>query len=190
MNRYLSLIIQKANWKKAVIFTLLFVVFYILINFSDIGVAGLLKITHGANILDLERFGYSHEKAFQILTALGAEGRAFYLTKILPLDFPLPFVYMLCFAGWMAFLLKRVAVKEWFKYLLFIPFLSGLFDWLENICIIIMLKQYPMVSAVLYSAASFMTVSKSIFTITSVMIILILLVIDLRTRNKKSITER
>ena len=106
MSNLLNTVIQKASWKKAVSFTALFAAFYVLINFSQIGVAGLLKITGGASILDFE-FGYSSEKAYGILTALGVEGRTFYLMRILPMDFPLPLTYMLFFTGVIALLCKH-----------------------------------------------------------------------------------
>jgi Na+/glutamate symporter len=142
MRKSLDLIIQKATWKKAVIFSLIFVFFYILINPSGIGVAGLLKITGGANILDFE-FGYTHEGAYKILTELGEKGREFYLTRIVPLDFPFPLSYMLFYAVWTALLLKHTALKKWCKYTILFSFFAMLFDWIENIGIIIMLTHYP-----------------------------------------------
>jgi hypothetical protein len=87
-------LILKASLKKAIIFSAIFAIMFALINKSGIGVAGLLKITGGASILDLE-IGYTYEQAKDILTALGEEGRAFYLTRIMPLDFPFPVAYML-----------------------------------------------------------------------------------------------
>ena len=135
----ITAIIQKSSWKKAVLFTVLFTTFYILINYSSIGVAGLLKITDGANVLDLE-FGYTYERAYDMLTALGPEGRAFYL-KMIPLDFPVPFTYMLFFAGFIALFSKPL--KRSLQHLISIPVLAMLFDWTENIGIIAMLNSYP-----------------------------------------------
>jgi len=142
LKKCLNLIIQKATWKKAVIFTALFAALFALINYSSVGVAGLLRITGGANILDFE-FGFTQEKAYQMLTALGEEGRAFYFSKILPLDFPFPMTYAFFFAGWMALLIKHTSFKRTPTYLLLIPACAMLSDWTENMGLIAMLNNYP-----------------------------------------------
>ena len=176
MSEFLYKIIQKVSWKKLIILTLLFAVFYILINFSAIGVAELLRITDGANILDFE-FGYTYEEAHNMLTALGTEGREFYLTRIMPLDYPFPFTYMLFYAGFIAFLLKHITSQKRYGYLLFIPLLAMLCDWIENIGIITMLNTYPNLPEWSVLLASIMGMLKTVFTIGSIIIILGLLII-------------
>ena len=151
--------IQKTTWKTATVCTVLFVVLFALINYSSIGVAGLLNITGGANILDFE-LGYTHEKAYQMLTALGNEGRAFYQTKILPLDFPFPLAYMLCFASWIAFLLKRIPQNKRYTPLLLIPVIAAASDWIENIGILSMLRSYPTLPPWAVTTASYVGILK------------------------------
>lgn len=175
---------QQATWKKAALFTALFVAFYILINYSGTGVAGLLKITGGANILDFE-FGYNQEEAYQMLTALGTDGRSFYLTKILPLDFPFPFVYMLCFAGWIALLIKHATHKDWYKFLLLIPALTMLFDWMENVGVIAMLNGYPELPVWSVLLASISGMLKTVFTIGNVIVIGLLFIMFLVKKTRK-----
>ena len=177
-------IIQKASWKKAALFTMLFVAFYCLINFSGMGVAGLLKITGGANILDLE-LGYTYDEAYQILTALGTEGRIFYLTKIIPIDFVFPFIYMLFFTSWIALLIKHITDKKWCKYLLFVPVFAMLFDWIENMSIIVLLHSYPNLSAWAVFTASTVGILKMILSMGSIAIIGILIVIFIVKRIRK-----
>lgn len=176
MNKNENSIIQKATLPKAAFFTALFAVFYFLINYSGVGVAGLLKITDGANILDFE-FGYNQEEAYQMLTALGTDGIAFYLTKILPLDFPFPFVYMLCFAGWIALLIKCITHKAWYKFLLLIPLLTMLFDWMENVGIIAMINGYPELPVWAVLFASIAGMFKTAFTIGNIIVIGLLVII-------------
>ena len=137
----MNTIIEKASLRKAVPFTVFFVAMYFLINNTAFGVAGLLQITGGANILDFE-FGYTAAEALDMLTALGEQGRNFYLTRIIPIYFPFPFSYMLCYAGWIALLLKHIAPKGYMKSLLLVPITAMLFDWIENIAVIFMLKSY------------------------------------------------
>jgi len=170
LNRLLNTIIQKATWKKAVVFTLLFAFFYALINYSGVGVAGLLRITGGANILDFE-FGYTYEQAYDMLFALGVEGRAFYQTRILPLDFPFPFAYMLFFTCFIALLMKHTTPSKLFGYLLFVPVLAMLCDWIENVGILAMLINYPVLHNWAVTLASIMGMLKTIFMIGSITII-------------------
>lgn len=173
----LDSIIQKASWKKAVLFTALFAIVYILINFSGIGVSGLLKITGGANILDFE-FGYTNEKAYHMLTALGTEGRAFYLTKIMPVDFLFPLSYMLFYAELIALIIKCANHKNWYKYFLFLPVLAMLFDWLENVGVIAMLGSYPNLPKWAAFMASCAGILKIIFTASNIATIGILLIMS------------
>ncbi|MCL2697704.1 MAG: hypothetical protein FWE74_06455 [Oscillospiraceae bacterium] len=170
--------------KKAVIFTVLFAIFYTVINFSGIGVTGLLKITDGANILDFE-FGYSEEEAYDMLTALGEEGREFYLTKIIPLDFPFPVTYMLFYAGWIALLLKHITQSKRFKYLLLIPVLAALSDWIENIGIIAMLRSYPDLPPWAAATASFAGMIKFSLTALSIAVIIVLLFVFIYKKSKQ-----
>ncbi|MCL1820335.1 MAG: hypothetical protein FWG36_06745 [Oscillospiraceae bacterium] len=170
MNNLLNTIIQKMTWKKAIIFTLIFAAFFVLINFSAIGVAGLLEITNGANILDFE-FGYTYEEAHSLLTALETEGRAFYLNKILPIDYPFPFAYALFYVGLIALLLKHIKSHKLFGYSLLVPIFAMLFDWTENIGLIAMLRSYPNLSEWSVQLASVTGMLKTVFTYASIAII-------------------
>jgi hypothetical protein len=144
LNKYISKTIQEASWRKAVLLTAVFATFFAMINYSAIGVAGLLRITGGANILDFE-FGFSYDKALDMLTALGPDGRAFYLTRLLPKDFPFPVSYMLFFTSILALLLKHTAAaaNASLRYALLIPVAAMLSDWIENVGIIAMLIGFP-----------------------------------------------
>ena len=178
-------LISKITWKTAVLFSAIFVAFYIVINQGDIGIAGLLKITGGANILDFE-FGYGSERAYEILTALGTEGRAFYLTRLVPLDFPFPFSYMLFFSGWIAFLSNRTAASKLSKLFLLMPVLAMLSDWTENIGVIAMLNNYPYLPVWAVCLASTAGIIKNITFIVNIGIIAILIGINIRYRIKNS----
>lgn len=178
-------IIKRMTWKKALCFTGIFAVFYVLINHTAVGVAGLLQITNGANILDFE-FGYSAFEAHNMLTALGEQGRSFYLTRIIPIDFPFPFAYMLCYAGWIAFLIKNTVPNSKANYLLAIPVLTMLCDWIENIGIIAMLRNYPSLPSWAVTTASVSGILKTIFNVSIIAIILILAVIFVIRRKRKA----
>ena len=140
MSDFLNKIIQNASWEKTVLFTTLFAIFFIVMN-GPLG-AYFSDVTDGASILDFE-FGFIYEVALNMLTAMGTEGRAFYLTIVLPLDFPFPVTYMLFGVGLISLLLKHITHKKSHKYLLLLPILAMFFDWIENIGIITMLISYP-----------------------------------------------
>ncbi|MCL1807250.1 MAG: hypothetical protein FWG31_06075 [Oscillospiraceae bacterium] len=121
-----------------------------------------------------------------MLTALGTEGRAFYLTRIMPLDYPFPFTYMLFYAGLIAFLLKHIASQKRYGYLLLIPLLAMLCDWIENIGIITMLNNYPNLPEWSVLLASIMGMRKTVFTIGSITIIVGLLIIFVYSKLRRN----
>jgi len=172
----LKRIIEKVTLTKTLVCTAIFITLYVLINYTEVGVAGLLKITNGANILDFE-FGYSTAQAHNMLTALGEQGRLFYLTKIIPIDFAFPLAYMLCYAGWVALLVKHISPLSAAKFLITLPLLAMLFDWIENIGNILMLTQYPNISETAVSLASASGILKFLFILGSMGTIIVLLVI-------------
>jgi hypothetical protein len=171
LKKILDIIIQKASWKKAVLFSVIFAAFFVVINFTAIGVAEFSNITNGTNVFDFE-LGYSYEKANEMLTAYGAEGREFYLSKI-PLDFPFPISYMLCLMGLMTLILKHTPSKKLNKYLLLLPVLSMLCDWIENIGIIIMLNNYPNLPEWSVSLASIFGILKWSFVAVSITVVIV-----------------
>ncbi|MCL2620212.1 MAG: hypothetical protein FWD97_04675 [Defluviitaleaceae bacterium] len=142
MGNFLNRFVERSTLVRSLVFTAIFAVFFLLINFSPIGVAGLLEITGGANILDFE-VAFTFERAFEVLYALGEDGRHFYLTRILPLDFPFPASVMLFGMGWIGLLLKHINTKERYNLLLLPPVMFALFDWIENVGIIVMLNNFP-----------------------------------------------
>jgi len=186
MDKYINYAINNANWKKGLVFSLIFASFYFLINFSSIGIAGLLQITGGPNILDLE-FGYNNEKAYRILTDLGTNGREFHLNKIVPIDFFFPLSYMFFYAVWMGMLLKHLALNNWCKYSIFLPAFAMLCDWVENIGIIIMLKNYPNLPELAILNSSIAGMVKMISIILNWSIIAILFIVFLIKKHGKKL---
>lgn|GEM_PF-6144257 len=169
--------------KKALLATMAFAAVYLIIS---IAIAKLLQITGGTGILDVE-FGYSTEKAFQILTLLGDRGRTFYISKIIPLDFLFIPIYMLFLFYWIGYFLQKInSDKEFLNLVLIFPVLTALFDLSENICTIIMLKQYPSINAAVCAIGSKMTLLKFAFFDISFSVIILLMVasIILHLKNK------
>jgi len=116
-------------------------------------------------LFDLSPSGYSYPHAMSLLEELGNEGRQFYLSRQLPLDFIYPGLFAVSYTLLLIWLFSK-SFKETSKifYLAFIPALGGLFDYLENICIIRMINSFPDLSARIVQTASTFTLLKSVFT--------------------------
>ena len=134
---------EKISVKKALISTLVFPVLLWLIDFSPIGVAGLLKITDGVGILDYES-RYTADFAYLWLESMTEAGRYFHLTRIMPLDIIYPPSLMCFMFSWLSLILKKSAKEKsplW--YSLILPPIYLLLDWIENIGITAMLLKFP-----------------------------------------------
>lgn len=167
--------INKITKTKVGLFTLSSILFFYIINGSSIGIAGLLEVTNGHGILDFE-FGYSIETAYKILTNLGEEGREIYLERVIPLDLILPITYMLMLATWILFLLRHAYLSAKYQGLLIVPVSAMVFDWVENLSVVILLRSYPELSAGAVQAASTAGILKMCSIFASVGIIAILII--------------
>jgi len=117
---------------------------------------------NGMKLFDLMPGGYGHGDAMRLLAALGEGGRDAYLTMQLPLDFIYPLLFALSSCLLLAWLLKRRhAADSPVFWLCLVPVAAGLFDYLENIQIIMMLQDYPDISIAQVKLASAATVAKS-----------------------------
>jgi hypothetical protein len=119
----------------------------------------------GMKLFDLSPFGYSYQYAIELLSALGSTGRATYLYRQLPLDFVYPGLFPVSFCLLQSWLFAKIlrADSKMFSICL-VPLTAGLFDYLENICIVFMLTSFPNVSEMLVAFASTFTIAKSTFT--------------------------
>ena len=148
-------------------------IMYYLINSSPYGLSRLMEITDGQSILDMEMMkGYSVERAYEIIDALGVAGRAFNMKYIIPLDFPFPLAYGMFYFVLITFLMKKTRnkmKKPWIVGL--VGLMAALFDWLENIMIIRLLQFYPERLEAVAKMASVFTQLKSFFIMVSMFII-------------------
>ena len=116
----------------------------------------------GMKLFDLSPTGYSFEYALELLHTLGRNGRDIYLYKQLPLDFIYPVLFAVSSSLLLSWLfLKSVNANSKMFYFCLVPIGAGLFDYLENIFIISILKSYPNITDINVSYASFMTIIKS-----------------------------
>ena len=137
-----------------------FVLSLALINGKPFGVAQLKAMTGGVGILDME-MGYSPQKAYDHLTALGEAGRAFHLHYIVPQDFIFPAIYSIFYVLTTTFLFRKLfAEHHALQKLSLLTLLGGLADYCENLCIVTMLLDYPAQHATLANIANVLTLAK------------------------------
>ena len=119
----------------------------------------------GKQLFDLSPSGYSYLDAISLLDALGSEGRSVYLTLQLPLDFIYPALFAVTCSLLLAWTFsKGFSPESKIYYFSVVPVLAGLFDYLENICIISMLNTWPDISRALVNISSAFTILKSGFS--------------------------
>jgi hypothetical protein len=158
--------------------------FYILL----ISIPNVSKYATGMKLLDLKIFGYSSEYARLLLSQLGVIGRNAYLTQQLPIDMLYPFFFAVSSAILLIyFLRKKYSLENKIYLLVFVPFLAGICDYLENLGIITMLLSYPNLDDFIIKISSAFTLAKSLLTTLTYLLLLIALAIFLR--NKKNISK-
>jgi len=156
---------------RLMLFLLLFgAVFFWLFNFSAMPFSNpsLMKISGGIGLLDVMPF-YSAHEAFAMLNQYGAQGRDLYL-RFLVADFMFIPTYSLGFA---LLFTRTVRAKfraddTWLRLNL-LPLACGLFDCLENLCVLGMLFMYPGTSVALGTLAGLATLCKTVLTFVSLL---------------------
>ncbi len=142
-----------------------------------------------AVILDLE-FGYSAEKAYDILDKLGVSGRATYLRNILTVDMAFPIIYGIFLTIITAFLLNKIkAQKKAVNILLYIGPAASISDIVENIFISVLIKNFPVRLNALAQTAGIFTDIKFIFTALWFFAFLILLIFLVHKAVRKTVRE-
>lgn len=129
-------------------------------------------------IFDLSPTGYSFGYANELLDALGVEGRDLYLSIQLPLDFIYPGLFSVTYSLLLVWLFgKTFNVDSKIFYCAFVPFLAGIFDYIENVFIIKMINSFPDLHVITVKIASTFTILKSSFTIGFFVLLIVALVL-------------
>lgn len=125
----------------------------------------VMAYSNGMKILDMMPTGYSSDYVNELLGTLEAAGRNAYLFNQIPLDMIYPALFGISNCLVLAYFLNKLGKTEGFLfYLCFIPLFSGLFDYCENIGIIMMLKNYPEAILAFAPATNVFSILKSSFT--------------------------
>ena len=171
-----TLINQILKGKIVLLFFIISSSLYFLMLFVTI--PHLHKISEGIKILDMLPAGYDFEYVKKLMDALGEEGRHYYLFRQIPIDFIFPFFF--AFSNWLItgwFLQKLGKLDTKWVYLTYLPILSGIFDYAENLGIVSILNSYPEISRNTVSMTNLFSVLKSAFTTVSLTIILLIIIV-------------
>lgn len=119
----------------------------------------------GMKLLDMMPGGYDYNYVQQLFTALGEKGRHAYLFVQLPFDMVYPTLFTISYCLLLAWLLKKLQKQNsWLMYGCYLPLIGGLADYLENIGIITLLKQFPDITLQAVRITSLFSVIKSTTT--------------------------
>ncbi|MBI2330749.1 MAG: hypothetical protein HYU84_00965 [Chloroflexi bacterium] len=161
--KIIKLLQKNSTGKNVAILFSMNMVFYVTILFYSIPM--VLQSAPDMKLFDVSPSGYTREYAISLLNAIGPEGRNLYLSLQLPLDFVYPGLFIISYPLLLAWLLKKNHdLQSKVYYALYLPILAGLFDYVENVLVILMLKTYPDLDLNLVATASFATITKSVLS--------------------------
>ena len=125
----------------------------------------IMHFSNGIKILDMLPFGYQFDYVNDLFSALGLNGRSFYLYNQIPIDMIYPFLFGITYSLVLAFFLKKInKLDSLLIYLCLLPLIAAFFDYLENFGTINMLNNYPNISEVEVKINSGFTIIKSMTT--------------------------
>ncbi|UCF06549.1 MAG: hypothetical protein JSV33_05850 [bacterium] len=170
------------SWARGWIILALFAVFVVFVAVT----MPLLRAAPGGSVVSLDaQFFYTPEQAFSTVASYGDAGR-FWIRIYLTWDIANPILYTLAFSLLISWLVQRVYMPgSKLQRLNVLPVGAGLFDVLENICIVTLLAVYPARPALVAWLGTVCTMSKMIFLGMSTLLILAGLVKAITDRFKK-----
>ena len=133
--------------------------------------------TNGIRCFDMQSTGYTYETAKQFLALIGNNGRSVYLNWQLPLDFFYPVAYTAFFM----LALKKLSGKTW---PLIVPGALAAFDYAENICSIIMLKNMDVTEGMAKLASTFTVAKSALMTLTFILLAVFFVIWLVKKRKK------
>lgn len=170
-----DLIKQTITGKNVLLLFILTNIVYVMM--LTITIPELMRFSGGVKILDMMPAGYNTKYVKTLFEALGEKGREAYLFHQLPVDLIYPFLFGISSSLMLAYFLNKLGKMGGnLLYLCLIPLFSGLFDYGENIGIIILLKTYPNNSILLIQITNVFSILKSSFTTIYFIVLIVLLI--------------
>ena len=150
---------------------------YAMMTFGTL--AHLSDLAEGANPFDLRPLGYTVGEARALLALLGEEGRAYYASAQLALDSVFPATYALSrglLLWWLTMpgRLPGAMPRGWRIAMLALPLFAAAFDTFENARIAAMLVRGADVDPALVASASHATQAKSLLSLLTEALVVVL----------------
>jgi hypothetical protein len=169
----IKLLQRISNWKFILPFFLLFgfITFYLFPHYQL-----QLSQAAGEEIKPLDvRFSYSLSEVNYLFNKLGVEGRELYKKVVGRVDMIYPIIYGFFFGLTLAYLLKKISRRKPKLILIaLLPVFGVLFDYLENLNTLNLLRQYPNIEEHGVSWGKQVTMIKHMFLFASLALILLL----------------
>ena len=144
------------------------------------GTLAHLEAVSGYRPFDMRPLGYTYSDADQLLAGLGPDGRAYYLTRQIPLDLFYPALLGLTFVSTLRWLEQRLPHRRWVRIGIATAIAAAACDYAENLGVVAMILTWPDLSSYLVGSASIATTAKSALTTLAAALVLVLGVIALR----------
>ncbi|MGJ7911694.1 hypothetical protein [Neobacillus sp. LXY-1] len=177
MIHFINSVLNKiSNGKTVIVLLTVTLSFMAMINLVNlpVSVQRIDQISNGAGILDM-KFYFTNNEAYQLLDTIQPDGRRIYLHFLLFFDMIFPFLYSLSLAVVSKVIYHKVFQSNSHELWTLIPFVAGIFDYMENLTIMTLLKYYPRHLDFLASLAGYLTAGKWIFSVVSLLNILLAL---------------
>ena len=120
--------------------------------------------------LDLH-FSYSPDQVYEYLAVLGAKGRGDYTRMLLTSDLAFPVVYSMALSIALMIVLRKLLPLA-SVYLCLFPFTIVIADWFENLCLVMVTREFPEQADIIASYASSFTSLKWVLIVLTVLILL------------------
>lgn len=179
--------VQKYSTGKIVssLLALTMVVYILMIGYS---IPAVTAFAPELPIFDMSPTGYTFAYANELLSTLGVEGRHLYLTTQLPLDFIYPSLFSISYSLLLVWLFRKTfKADSKIYYVALVPFIGGVFDYMENLSIIKMINSFPNLQESTVEMASTFTIIKSSFVTAFFVLLMVgfMLLIKQRLLEKK-----
>jgi hypothetical protein len=179
--------VQKYSTGKIVssLFVLTMVVYLLMIGYS---IPAVTAFAPEFPIFDMSPTGYTFAYANELLSTLGVEGRHLYLTTQLPLDFIYPGLFSISYSLLLVWLFRKTFKGDSkIYYVALVPFLGGIFDYMENIFIVKMINSFPNLQESTVEIANILTIIKSGLATTFFVLLLVGFVLLLKQKFSKPV---
>jgi hypothetical protein len=186
MKRLIKFIEKNISGKKVLGFFILANLVYTFM--LTVTIPKTMEFSNGMKLLDMMPTGYNLNYVSELFTLLGENGRLTYLTNQIPVDMIYPLLFGLSYCLLLGYFLKKLnKLNSLYSSLCLLPIVAGIADYLENIGIIIMLKDYPELKESTVYATNIFSIIKSFSTsIFFITLIVVLITLGIKVLNRRT----